>query len=197
MVCALTYTDQKALVGGALAQLCGAEAGFRLCSLYDTDYVGIGHQPYFFDTLSQIYLRYRVTACTVDLTFTDPDVDGIAVVAQVKPNDATGGATNLVNQTLDAVRERPNCVVGFLNNTGVQKLHVRRRFLIHEAEGMTKTEFAGQISEYGALCTTNPTRTTYLQIAIAGFTAPGVKCNCAVKLEFEAEFYERNIVGQS
>jgi len=197
MPATLTYTDVKTLTAGA-SGVFGTEIGFRLNSLYDPDYVSVGHQPYFFDTIAAIYNKYLVRACTVDLTFSDPSADGIVVACAVKPNSATGGATNVAGQLPSAVAERPNTVVGFLNNTGVQKLHVRRRFTISEAEGIPQESFKGAVDQYAALVTTNPALTPYLQCASAALDGSSTPtCRVLVKLEFEVEFWERTIVTQS
>ncbi len=197
MTCDLVYTEMTTgLAASATLGIFGTELGYRLNSLYDPDYVSTGHQPYFYDQLAAIYNRYRVSACTIDLTFTDPTADGLVVAAQVKPSSVTGGTTNVAAQTVSAVRERPNAVCGFLNNTGGQKLHIRRRFTIAEAEGITPGEFRGDMSNYAAAVTANPTRTPYLQIAAAGLTSAG-SCQVSIKLVFECEFFDRLIVAQS
>jgi hypothetical protein len=191
------YTQNNVLTASASAEVFGTEIGFRLNSLYDPDYTGAGHQPYFFDQIAGIYNRYRVNACTVDITFSDPSGDGMAVACQVKPSSATGGATNLASQVLSAVRERPNVVVGYLNTSGGQKLHVRKRFTIAEAEGLTHAEFIGSTQAYSALVSANPTLGPWLQVAITGMTATSTTVMCLVNLDFECEFWERNIVAQS
>lgn len=193
----LTYSDLYFVTAGSSGTF-GTEQGFRLNSLYDPDYVKTGHQPYFFDTLAAIYNRYMVRACTIDITFSDPTADGVVCACQVKPNSATGGVTNLAGQLIDAARERPNVVMGFCNNTGGQKCHIRRRFTIPEAEGIEQRHFEGAISQYSALVSANPTYTPYLQVAAAcvdGAATPTVRYSLI--LTFEVDFWERTIVAQS
>jgi len=195
--CTLVYTASLTCAAGA-SGLFGTEQGFRLNSLYDPDYVNVGHQPYMFDQMALIYTRYRVNATSIDLTFSDPSADGVCCAAQVKPNSATGGVSNLVSYLPDQVRERPNVAVGFLNNTGSQKVHMKRRFTIPQAEGLKPAEFLGALADYSALTTANPSKTPYLQIAVAaldGSSTPTVRLQ--VRLAFECEFWERLIVAQS
>jgi len=43
--------------------------GFRLTSLFDPDFSGIGTQPYFFDQLAAVYDRYKVLGAKISVTF--------------------------------------------------------------------------------------------------------------------------------
>lgn len=42
---------------------------FRLCSIYDPDYTGIGHQPRFFDEIATWYDRYKVKFAKITCSF--------------------------------------------------------------------------------------------------------------------------------
>lgn len=43
---------------------------FRMNSLYDPDYTGVGHQPMYFDQLTAVYSRFSVLNSKIKVTFT-------------------------------------------------------------------------------------------------------------------------------
>ena len=53
----------------ALTSLNGYTFGFNLNSIFDPNRTGVGHQPYGHDTLAALYNRYRVIACSWNLSF--------------------------------------------------------------------------------------------------------------------------------
>jgi hypothetical protein len=197
MSCSVTYADRQTYTASATPNVYGTEQTYRCSSLFDVDLTNAGHQPYYFDTLSLIYNRYCVKAVTAEITFTNPSADGVIWGIEWRPFDATGGITNLAAQLVHAAAERPNVVTGVLNNTGPQaQAALRRRFTIAELEGLTPAQFIGSWQTYGALVSANPTCTPYLTLAIAG-QAGSETAVVLVRLMFEVDFWERNIVAQS
>lgn len=66
---------------------------------------------------------------------------------------------------------------------------------IHIIEGLTKSQFDNDINTYQALCSANPTLFPYISYAIAaGGAANGT---ATVKVEYEADFWERVPLAQS
>lgn len=50
---------------------------FRLNSLYDPDFTGIGHQPRGFDQMMAFYQKYRVYGCKIDVCCLGPGVSAL------------------------------------------------------------------------------------------------------------------------
>ncbi len=61
----LTYVDTKLVAPGSGV----AVHQFRLNSLFDPDYTGLGHQPAFRDQWNALYTKYRVVKTTWHITF--------------------------------------------------------------------------------------------------------------------------------
>lgn len=57
-ICKLVYRETFGLAGGGIKT--STDQVFRMASLFDVDLTGVGHQPRYFDTLSEIYDRHRV-----------------------------------------------------------------------------------------------------------------------------------------
>jgi hypothetical protein len=188
------YSAVKTLTSGA-SGLFGSEALFRPNSLYDPDLGSTGHQPYGFDQMAAFYNRYRVTSFDIELIFTDPSADGIFYAATVQPSSET---FTIVGKDVEAMSEQPLTVVGQLNNTGSQRCVARRRFSVAEVEGLRPAEFIGNITDYSAPVTSNPTNTPYLRIAAAQPGAGGsADVRVAINIVMHAELYLRKVLAQS
>lgn len=99
----LRYAQTNSLTAGSTG-LFGTERVFRLNSLYDPDLTGVGHQPYGYDTLATLYVRCKVHAVSVLLTFTDPSADGVLIAAHFQNPDTP---TTITGYDTDTVMERP------------------------------------------------------------------------------------------
>lgn len=64
--CKLKYIDTYDIATDSTTKL--EQYNWRLNSAYDPDFTGIGHQPTYFDELSQIYHKYRVLGAHVKCT---------------------------------------------------------------------------------------------------------------------------------
>jgi hypothetical protein len=166
-----------------------------LNSLFDPDFTFAGHQPYGFDQLAAIYNSYLVTAVTVDMTFTDPAIDGLICAAVVQPSLA---ATTLAGVSPPTAVEWPFTARAFLNNTGEQKVRFLRRFTMEEIEGLSKVQYTAALSQYGALVSANPTNSPWLRVAVASLDAAASgSARFQVLLTYEVEMYQRSILPQS
>ncbi len=190
----LRYCQAVTLTAGA-AGVFGTEQVFRLNSLYDPDLTGTGHQPYGFDTLATLYYKYKVLAVRVSLKVSDPSADGIQFAAHFQAPDVTYTVTGTLP---DVNMEKPGMLIRDINNTGSQVVNFTQRWLMHTLCGITPLEFAGNTDEYAAATSASPVKTPFVRCAIAaldGSSTPTVRLQCC--LEFETEFFERIILGQS
>lgn len=188
------YCELSTLTAGT-AGIMGTEIIYRLNDLYDPYFSGGGHQPYGRDTMAGIYNRYKVSGCKIDLTFTDPSADGMAVACAIQ--DSTESAT-LTNLQVDEAQEKQNCIVKFLNNTGAQKVNIKKYMPIHMVEGLTKLQFKADIENYSANASNSPVSTPFVRIAIGNVTGTtGGTVHCMVKLTFYSQWYNRLQLSQS
>lgn len=92
---------------------------FRANGLFDPDFTGTGHQPYYFDEMAALYNSYVVTGCNVEARF---------VAQQANPTEATVLNANigmrwLLDLSADSgldisqLGERPDCIIKQLSAT--------------------------------------------------------------------------------
>lgn len=97
----LPYSSNKTLTAGSASSF-GSEYVFRLNSIYDPDYSGAGDYPNGYSAWSNFYADYRVHRVVIDLAFTDPSSDGMAVAALLQYSNATSGLAGSSIQTVDS-----------------------------------------------------------------------------------------------
>jgi hypothetical protein len=191
----LTYLQQVTLSSAAVAFQYGAENVWRLNDIFDPDLTGGAHQPYGMDQMAALYGRYKVKAITIDFTAIPPAAQtSLAIGLSVQPNNATA---TLVGNSVTGIGEQPNSHTMYLMSTGMPS-KVRQRFLIHEVEGLTSSQLDANVQDYGALTTASPGRQPLLRVALANMastTVVAIACMC--RLEYEVEFYDRNILATS
>lgn len=194
MSCKLSYSDSITLTTGT-AGIYGSEQVYRLNSLFDPDLTSAGHQPLFFDQLSAMYNQYMVRGCKLELTFTDPSADGLEVAACIQNSRESYAIASKSPGTLG---EQCMTVVKPLNNTGNQVTKIESYVDLRRVEGVTKTQFEGNLSQYSAVTAASPTLTPYLRFAVASLRATGgVTCVCNVRLTYYCQFWDRLIPSQS
>jgi hypothetical protein len=190
----LTYSSLFTLTTGA-AQTFGSERAFALNSIFDPDVTATGHQPYGRDTLATLYGRYIVTACMVEITFSNPSADGV-ICGLLFRNNLNG--TNILQANIpDAINEQPAGMTKIVNNTGAQTAIFRTMVPLHTAFGLTAQQYLDNTDRNGALFTDNPLNLYYVTVAAAeiGGTAQTVMCN--VKLSMQTRVFERLSLPQS
>jgi len=191
----LTYLQQVTLSSAAVAFQYGAENVWRLNDMFDPDLTGGAHQPYGTDQMAALYGRYRVKAITIDFTAIPPSAQtALAVGLSVQPSNATA---TLVGNSVTGIGEQPNSHTMYLNATGIVS-NVRQRFMIHEVEGLTSAQLDNNSTDYCALTTASPARAPLLRVALANMASTSVVAIPVMcRLEYEVEFFDRNILATS
>lgn len=193
--CKISYSDRYTLTSGTVG-IFGNEQIMRLNSLYDPDLSGTGHQPLYYDTMSLVYKRYKVTGVSIDVLWTDPQADGVVCAMCIQPSSEV---YSVAGKSVGVLDEQPMSVVRYLNDSGSQNTRVKQFVPIYQIEGMTKSQFNGQADgDYTAVTTTNPAKVPYLRMGAASLSGTsGVGVTAIVKLTYHVRFYERIIQSQS
>jgi len=103
----LRYVESYTLTSNSGA---AAKQVMRMNSLFDPDFTGTGHQPYYFDQLSALYKRYVVRGCKLVAEFsmipsaiTTTNPSGPGLIGVVSDDDGT------TSTTLSTLLESSSC----------------------------------------------------------------------------------------
>lgn len=162
---------------------------FRLNSIYDPNFTGVGHQPYGFDQLSAIYNRYRVISCGYR----------IASMNVVSGNGVRLGAV-AANEVMpianfDVLGELPRAK--YVNQAQTSDIVVLKgKSYLPSLMGRTKAQYMAD-DRYQAEVSTNPAEGAVLNLYTATSAGVGVSRELQVLLEFTVEFFDAKILAQS
>lgn len=191
--CRLVYADTQTLTTGAI-DFFGAEYVYSLNSIYDPLWSTGGHQPYGHDTLATMYKKYKVSGCLVEITFSDPSVDGTVVGAMIQPPGATA---TLAGNTIGKCKERPNTMTKPVNNTGSQAAFIKSYVPIGKISGLTDLQFKADQNTYSANYGADPAAIPKLRISAANSRGTAGTITVRVKLTYYCQSYDRITLPQS
>lgn len=163
---------------------------FRLNSLYDPDFSGIGHQPYGYDQLTPLYNRYRVISCSWVVSAVDQSGQYITL--------ATLPANEQVNAlNLSEMRENPRCQFLVQAPNAAMK-QITGKCYLPSLVGRTKTQYMSD-DRYQSIVTDNPAEAAILNVYVQrmdeGLNALNVPLT--VTLEYTVEFFDIKNFSQS
>lgn len=172
-----------------LAASAGATNGFifNANSIFDPEQTGVGHQPYFRDTLAAIYNAYVVTHCKMTVLATA----NTNCILTCRP---TTSAAVPINGTLEA--ERPRCTKAYLTATGNAR-KLTKSISMHTLFGRTKSAITDE-DDFRGVTGNNPSQRGYLAISI---TNPDTTSTCdiygTVTMEFTVKWMNLKLLSQS
>ena len=156
LFCTLKYNDRITLNQASTGQI--AFHGFRLNSLHDPDYTGVGHQPLYYDQLvnslegNGLYHKYRVHACSWSLRIvnSDSNTEHSICVVPITHGNAISAA-----QDFDAICEAPYAQRRTLsvNSSGANQAVIKGSCKIKKLEGISSLNYSGN---YTAVYGSNP-----------------------------------------
>lgn len=185
----LTYSDSFVLTTPILGVV--SEQIFSLNSIYDPDVTNAGHQPLYHDQIAALYNFYLVTGCKLEVTFSDPSVDGMFVYVGA-------GFTNVLNKSYTQLSEIPFYQTFVVNNTGSQTCGFSQWLDLPKISGLTKSAWMNDIASTGASFGSNPVVTCRAHIGAGNLTSAAAQTiNATVKLTYRCVFYGRIVPSQS
>lgn len=192
------YSESKTLTVGAIGGTFGVDEVYTLNDQFDPRFTVGGHQPYARDTFATMYERYKVTGVTVDVSFNAPSIAGIAVaIFFANPTN-----TYVLNASYyERVREMPQTIVRTINDTGSQKVRIRKYIPMWKILGVTKLQYEADIGIYDALAGGSPSATAgmgKMYIAIADLNG-GTTATCLMNttITMHTDWYQRKVLAQS
>lgn len=189
-MCVLPVCYRYILAAGTVTGQFGpVELVFRLNSIYQTLLAPGGQtnakRVNGYTELSTQYLKYMVYAVGIELIFTDPSADGVAVGVAIQ--DSTSTQVVAGNQ-IDDIDCKEGYKVKFLNNTGSQVQKFKTYIRLNKLEGLSKTAYADDFDTYGASINANPALTPFLRIAAASVNDTTAK---TVTVETRIKYYTK------
>lgn len=165
---------------------------FNMNSLYDPDRTGIGHQPYGYDPLSNLYNRYRVVSCGWRV-HNPTGATGGAIITASFPNNDLGMTFANTGEML----ENPRCKY-IVQNPGAPVISLHGKSYLPKLMGRTKSQYMAD-DNYQAIVTASPSELglLYLQTfnSLSGDALGGI--GLTVILEFTVEFFDLKHIVQS
>lgn len=197
LVTNLRYVDTVNLTGGA--GVVGANV-FRMNGLFDPDYSGVGHQPYYFDQLcgaagSAPYLKYRVLGSKITTKFMIKDAPSTAAanVGPVVVGLLMSATNGLYGSTASALCEASGCQWTYLGDKGAANNVVTLYGTYQPSRDLGNDEGDDTVAaSYNA----NPSQ-MFNGIPWKVDTVGAAVVTALVEIDFRVEFYDRNEVAQS
>jgi len=169
---------------------------FRLNSLFDPDYTGVGAQPLGFDQWAALYGSYRVTRASVKLTAAATVSQAIPMVMGIYPS--VDASTETI---IDNAMQKPRSSYQVVSWVGTSKNTVKRSYSLNAILGLTPEQYRTQ-PETAATVSSNPATPVYL--TVFAFNLNGTWSATAAsnptlvfELEFEVEFFLRQNLDES
>lgn len=196
-ICKMKYAEVRTVtgpIGGGLAQY-----NWNLNSVFDPNLTGIGHQPYGYDQLVDLYNRYRVYRVdyVISALNTDAASQNYSVIGALPSNEpftAAGGVSELMeNPRCKYITQAPNAALKVL----------RGSISLPSLVGRTKAQYMAD-DRYQAVATTSPAEQAVLNVmggTISGTSGSGGTATntmqLSISLVYHVEWFDAKIQLQS
>lgn len=167
---------------------------YRVNSIFDPYYTGVGHQPKCHDQYAVLYNRYRVYGMAYTISFTNTSTtEQCEVVIQARPNSTiTGIMTEIIEDS--AMKQR--AVLG-IEGSGRNIRTMKGYCSVAKIRGITKTRLKAE-SDYQAIFGNDPPIECFLNLGIiAQNTAASLSVYVRVDLTYYVEMYDRKMIATS
>lgn len=186
----LRYSDVITLTSTANAV---ANHVFRMNSLFDPDFTGTGHQPYYFDQLATIYQRYTVIGSKLTATFT-PIPAAINGAGTTQLNGPVlcavwGDPTSTNTTTLSTIMETNTASSGLISTaTGGNN----RLVLSTNYSPETKLGLSNGDDTVGSSTSNSPSQVWYGIVSLADVgLASATSVSVKIDMEFRVRFFQQ------
>ena len=163
---------------------------FRLNSVFDPNLFGVGHQSYGFDTLSEIYNKYRVISCGWRIQRAQLATDTPVLLGCLPSNDV-----GIAYTTFSEVRENPRARY-ITQNAGAGVVTLRGKSYLPSLLGRTRVQYMAD-DETHATVLTNPAESAILYLFTAEANDVPAAKSIQVLLEYTVEFFDPKHLVQS
>lgn len=162
---------------------------YRLNSIFDPDFTGVGHQPYGFDTYSTIYSKYRVLKVKWHITG-QMDTTVYSTLTVLPNNSLTSvGSSSLAMET---PRSKYKQLVG----PGGTPVEIRGTLDLASFNGRSKAQYSAD-DLFEATMTTNPNEVMGLHIGLSNLSGVTGTFSGNIVLEYTVELFDPLQLAQS
>lgn len=194
----LTYGNVTALSGNGTGNVFGAQVTYKLNSLFDPNATTGSKKPQGFSQLAALYNRYKVHGVWIEFTFQNTAGNSGTLCAVVVPSTVTVPVFSTAN--VDAVLGNQQAMAWAVGaQDGANSVaKYRQYFPMYAVEGISKLMFDSQVDDaWSSLVNTNPTANPLFCIAFAGSLTAAANGMLNMKMTFDAEFWERNVLAET
>lgn len=167
---------------------------YRLNGCFDPRVALLGHQPRWWDQLTPLYNKYRVTSANVSVTFHDPSSDGVFVGLNVYDSAITNNSIS--GRQMEDIRERKLATVYPVMNTGKQSKTLNFHMPISKILGLTEAQYNSDVGTE-ALVIADPVKQAYLQVFVIAPTTGITPISVSIKITYNITFFGYNSPAQS
>lgn len=166
---------------------------YRLNSVFDPDYTGVGTQPYGRDQLAALYGRYRVVAASVFVTFRnrgDPD-NGVMVAIRPASNNTTPSTEKqLIEDRLSQYRIISG-LSGSRTMTTLRGYYPMSRIFGKPSAVLRSDDL------FSAAIGTNPSHVAYLNVSLVSLNANSSPAEFTIRIVYYTIWSEPLTVASS
>jgi len=192
------YSENVQIANDNITGRTATEYAFRLGSLFDPNFTGVGHQPRGFDQMAAFYSKnvvYKVHVQIRVLGQTAGSSPYNFLAINVRNSESTYVLSG--SKTSDEIQEVSNNTVMAIDPTGVNNKTFDQEFYLADVDGVAREKiFTDIIYEGGS--TFNPQRTAYLSVATGNnddIVSQAIRLQ--VNLVMYAKWYARATPAQS
>lgn len=182
------YVERLTLTNENTTGITGSEIAFRLGSMFDPNFTGVGHQPWGFDQMAAIYQQYQVYK--VKVAFRIFSSEGAAAFLAINVRPAVSGY-NLQNKFGYEIIERSGNTLIQMDNASGNGTRTegdivwQAEYYLADIEGLSRLEYSNDTT-YKGLSSGNPTKTPIMSV-VCGSNEPVP--GCTVKGHIEIEYF--------
>lgn len=183
------YVDKVTLVSGVAAQV----HSFRMNSMFDPDFTGVGHQPLFRDTLSTIFSRFQVN--WVEYKFTSLHDNTVAFKWGLFSTQDTG--YNPAAQVFETTLEKRGMILWRTCTPNTPNNSISGKIACHAIAAVSKKEYDNERGYSGAVGN-NPTIPVFTSIIMQAIdNVSACTQDFVVELNMNCTYYEPFVIAQS
>lgn len=162
---------------------------FRLNSIWDPYYSGVGNTVVGWSNMDSIYKKYLVTGAKIYVSFNNPTTDGVRCGIRLRQINAE----TAIGKTTEQVIDQPLTYIGGINNTGSQKkdfsMFVRPWTLL----GLSKLEYFANTSIYAPSLNANPATNheAYMDIFTLNQAQASSITDYLIKIVYYVQLFDR------